>query len=226
MTDSKGRLYIVATPIGNLEDITLRAVRILKNVDLIIAEDTRTTAKLLAKYKISKKSKSYYSPREYEKAARYLEMIKKGKNIALLSENGTPAVSDPGYEIINRARNDDIEVLPVPGPSALTAALSVCGLPTDEVFFAGFIPRKKGERKRYLQKHIPQGYTFVFYESKYRICDSVDYIKEIKPDKMIFIGREMTKKFEEYIRAEAGEMSAILRRKTNIKGEFVVVCYG
>ncbi|MDA3792531.1 MAG: 16S rRNA (cytidine(1402)-2'-O)-methyltransferase [Elusimicrobia bacterium] len=224
--ESKGKLYIVATPIGNLEDVTLRAINILKEVDLIISEDTRTTAKLLARYSITKKVKSYYSPREYEQAARYLEMTQKGKDIALLSENGTPAISDPGYEIINRARNEGIEVIPVPGPSAFVAALSVCGLPADEIFFAGFVPRKKGERKRYLEKHINENYTFVFYDSKYRIRDTVDYINEINSEKMIFIGREMTKKFEEYIRAKAEDMARLLRKKTNIKGEFVVVCYG
>ncbi len=226
MRESKGKLYIVASPLGNLEDITIRAIRILKEVDLIISEDTRTTAKLLSKYDIKKRNRSYYSPREYEKAARYLEMAKNGKDIALLSECGTPAISDPGYEIISRAYNDDIEVIPVPGPSAFVAALSVCGLPADEIFFAGFIPRKKGERKRYLKKHIAEDYTFVFYDSKYRICDTIDYIKEINPDKMVFIGREMTKKFEEYIKAPAVDMAGLLRDRITVKGEFVVVCYG
>lgn len=220
----KGNLYIVASPIGNLEDITLRAIKILKAVHLIICEDTRTTRKLLNKYGINKKIYSYYSPKESRQAVKYLNMIGEGKDLALISESGTPCISDPGRKIISIAYDSNIKVIPIPGPSAFVAAISASGIPAEEVFFAGFIPRKKGERKKYLENHLNKDYTFVFYDSKYRIRDTLKFIAEISPEISICIGRELTKKFEEFIRGSAIKVEKIISARENLKGEFVVVC--
>ncbi len=224
--NSKGILYIIATPIGNLEDITLRALKILKSVEFIICEDTRTAIKLLKRYEINKKTYSYYSPKERMQATRYLNILENGEDIALISENGTPCISDPGIEIVKRAYAKGIKVIPIPGPSAFVAALSACGIPAREVFFAGFIPRKKGERKRYLEMHLKEGYTFVFYESKYRIKDTLKFIKEIAPHITICIAREITKKFEEFIHGNITEVEEKISNVNNLKGEFVVICSG
>lgn len=222
----EGTLYILATPIGHLEDITLRALKILKSVNLVLCEDTRTTKKLLDKYQIKKKQRSYYSPREYEQAEKYLNILKKGKDIALVSESGTPGVSDPGLEIVKRAYLKNMAVRPVPGPSALTAAVSVSGIKADEILFTGFIPRKKGKRKRYLEKHLAENYTTLIYESKHRIKDTLEYIKDIDPERTLFLGREMTKKFEEYLRGSALELYNKIRDRKKVRGEFVIICSG
>lgn len=222
----KGILFVVATPIGNLGDISLRAIEVLKSVDFIICEDTRTSLKLMRSYTIEKPLYSYYSPREPVQALKYLKRIEAGDNVALITESGTPCISDPGLEIIKKAYDKGIEVIPVPGASALTAALSASGIICREVFFAGFIPRKKTQRKKYLEKHIGQEYAFVFYESKYRIIDTLRYIKTIAPGILICLAREMTKKYEEFIRGSIDEVEQKLLKLKNIKGEFVVVCSG
>ena len=221
---SPGSLYVVATPIGNMRDITLRAIGILGQVGLIISEDTRTTAGLLSKYGILAPMESYYSPKEKSLAEKYIKRLLEGTDIALLSENGTPCVSDPGFILISRAYEEGIKVVPIPGPSALTSALAICGFPIDEVFFAGFLPRKKGARKKYIENHINSGYAFVFYESKYRINDSLKYIADFAPDLPIALMREMTKKFEEVIRGPAREVCEIVNSRPGIKGEFTIVC--
>jgi 16S rRNA (cytidine1402-2'-O)-methyltransferase len=223
-SEHKGKLYIVATPIGNLSDITLRALDILKSVDFIISEDTRTAGILLKKYEIEKKVYSYYSPKEVQLATKYLRYLAEGKDIALISENGTPCISDPGFEIVRRSYENNIQVIPIPGPSALTAALSACGIYSREVFFAGFIPRKKGARKKYIQKHLEREYTFVFYESKYRIKDTLRFIRELKPGVNVCLAREITKKFEEFIRGEIEEVEEKVSQAASIKGEIVVIC--
>jgi 16S rRNA (cytidine1402-2'-O)-methyltransferase len=217
-----GCLYVVATPIGNLGDITLRALEILKSVDFVISEDTRTARKLFSKYNIEQRVFSYYSPRERSQAKKYLDMIEQGSDAALISESGTPCISDPGFEIIRGAHERSVRVVPVPGPSAFTAALSSSGIQAKEIFFAGFIPRKKGQRRKYLQSHLEKGYTFVFYESKYRIIDTLNFIGEIAPDLTICAGREITKRFEEFVRGKPEEV----RKKipANVKGEFTVIC--
>ncbi|MGM0441155.1 MAG: 16S rRNA (cytidine(1402)-2'-O)-methyltransferase [Elusimicrobiota bacterium] len=221
-----GTLYLLATPIGHLEDITLRALKVLKSVNLILCEDTRTTKKLLDRYNIKKKQRSYYSPREYEQAERYLNLLEKGKDIALVSESGTPCVSDPGLEIVDRALSKNMDVKPVPGPSALTAAVSVSGIKADELLFTGFISRQKGKRKRYLEKHMSKSYAMLIYESKHRIKDTLKFIKEIDPDRTVFIGREMTKKFEEYLRGPALKIYDNINNRENLRGEFVILCSG
>lgn len=222
----KGNLYIVATPIGNLEDITLRSLKILKSVDFIICEDTRTTIKLLRKYDINKKMYSYYSPKEKMQAVKYLNIIEAGNDIALVSESGTPCISDPGVEIVKKAYEKGIKVIPVPGPSAFVACLSAAGISTKEVFFAGFVPRKKGQRKKYLENHLKKKYTFVFYESKYRMKDTLRFIKDIAPELSVCIGREITKKFEEFMRGNITEVEKKVSEVNNLKGEFVVICSG
>lgn len=222
--NSKGNLYIVATPIGNLGDITLRSLEILKSVDFIICEDTRTAIKLLGKYDINKKLSSYYSPKEKVQAVKYLNILESGSDIALISESGTPCISDPGTEIVKGAYEREIKVIPLPGPSAFVAGLSACGIPVKEVFFAGFIPRKKGQRKKYLGNHLKKDYTFVFYESKYRIKDTLKFIKDMAPELTVCIGREITKKFEEFMRGGIVEIEKKVSEVNNLKGEFVVIC--
>lgn len=223
-TVKKGDLYVVATPIGNLQDITLRALEVLKSVEFIICEDTRTAGKLLNHYNIDKKKYSYYSPKEYIQAGKYISFIEKGKDAALISESGTPCISDPGYEIIRKAYEKDIKVIPLPGASALTSAVSACGMPAKEIFFAGFLPRKKGQRKKYLEKHLNRGYLVVFYESKYRIKDTLRFIKDIDPDRIVCIAREMTKIYEEFIKGDAASVENMIDKMNNPKGEFVVIC--
>lgn len=223
MAVKRGSLFVVATPIGNLEDITLRALDTLRKCPLVICEDTRKTARLFSRHGISASAAPYYSPREKLLAGRYISRLESGDDIALVSESGTPCVSDPGYEIVRRAHEAGIRVVPVPGPSALASSLSVSGIPCREVFFAGFLPRKKTARRRYLEKHLGQGYTVVFYDSKYRIRDTVGFISEIAPGLEICLCREITKKFEELIRGAAASVSGKLG-ETSIKGEFTVVC--
>lgn len=221
---SKGSLYLVATPMGNMQDITIRAIETLSECDLIISEDTRTTGRLLKKYGILTPMQPYYSPKEKTLSERYIRKILDGANIALVSENGTPCISDPGYLIVKRAFEEEVKVRPVPGPSALSAALSVCGLPLGEIFFAGFLPRKKGKRKSYLEAHLKGEYTFVFYESKYRLLDTLNFITEINPETRVAVMRELTKKFEEIIRGSAREVMERISSRPGIKGEFTVVC--
>ncbi|MGM0568591.1 MAG: 16S rRNA (cytidine(1402)-2'-O)-methyltransferase [Elusimicrobiota bacterium] len=223
-SDSRGTLYIVSTPIGNLKDITLRAVEVLKSVELIISEDTRTARKLLNTYGIKSAPRSYYAPREAEKASRYLDMAERGKNIALISESGTPCISDPGAEIVRRAHLRKIPVRTIPGPSAITAALSISGMNADSFFFAGFIPSNKSRRKKFLLKNLKENQSFVFYDSKRRIVDSLKMIADIDPDTRVFAVREMTKIYEEYFSGTPSEVAEQLLSKDVLKGEFTVIC--
>ena len=220
----RGTLYVVATPIGNLGDITHRALKVLGSCDLIISEDTRTTRLLLGEYAVKTPVSSYYSPRERFLAGKYIEKLNEGADVALVSERGTPCISDPGFEIVRRAHEEGITVVPVPGPSALPAALSASGLSCKEVFFSGFLPRKKGARRRFLEKHLNQGYTLVFYDSKYRIVETMSFVAEITPGLTVCLCREMTKKFEELIRGSSLEVYEKIRQRTSVKGEFTVVC--
>ncbi len=220
-----GILYIVATPLGNLKDVTLRAVEILKKADLIISEDTRRARKLLNVYGIKGAPRSYYAPREAEKASAYLDMAERGKNLALISECGTPGISDPGAEIVKRAHRRGIEVRAVPGPSAVTAALSISGFNADRFYFAGFIPSPKLRRRKFLEKNLKiKGQTFIFYDSKRRILDSMNMIDDICPEAEIFMVREMTKVFEEHFRGRPKEIYEKLMLKDSLKGEFTVIC--
>jgi len=220
-----GTLYVVATPIGNLEDITLRALRVLKEVDLIAAEDTRHTKKLLAHYGIFTPLTSYYDQIESSKAPALIEQLQAGKTIALVSDAGTPGISDPGYRLVKGAAEVGIMVVPIPGPSTLPALLSVGGLPTDRFVFEGFLPAKKGQRQNALQRLRQEERTLVLFESPHRLLDLLADLEEIFGDRQVVIGRELTKMFEEVVRGSVRELRALLGGR-EIKGEVAVLIAG
>lgn len=219
-----GKLYVVSTPIGNLDDITFRAVDVLKNVDLIACEDTRRTLILLERFGIAKKLISYYNYNERQRAEELIAHLKSGKNIALVSDSGTPGISDPGYILIRRAIEENIQVIPIPGPTAFVSALVVSGLPMDEFIFVGFLPHKKG-RKTKLQKLAQEERTIILYESPHRLLKTLNEILEILGDREIAIAKELTKVHEEVFR---GKISEVLNKLTpdKIRGEFVIVISG
>ena len=217
-----GILYIVSTPIGNLEDITLRALKVLKEVDLIAAEDTRRTKGLLNHYEISKPLTSYFSHNEKEKGEYLLNKLKNGENIALVSDAGTPGISDPAYSLIKLALDNNIKVHPIPGPAGVITALSVSGLPTDKFIFEGFLPRKSGRRLKRLESFINEDRTIIIYESPYRILATLQEIKNILGNRSIVVAREMTKVYEEVIRGSVEEVMQKLRGRI-IKGEITLI---
>ncbi|OGQ73230.1 MAG: 16S rRNA (cytidine(1402)-2'-O)-methyltransferase, partial [Deltaproteobacteria bacterium RIFCSPLOWO2_12_FULL_60_16] len=203
-----GVLYIVATPIGNLEDITLRALRVLKEVDLIAAEDTRHTRTLLDRYGIGRPVTSYHEHNEKTKARALVERLKRGQSIALVSDAGTPLLSDPGYRLVREAIKAAIPVVPLPGPSAMTALLSVSGLATDRFVFEGFLPARRGERRERLSALREEKRTMVFYEAPHRLKESLGDLLEILGDREAVMGREITKIHEEFLRGRLSEMRA------------------
>lgn len=218
-----GTLYIVATPIGNLEDISQRALRILSEADLILCEDTRVTQRLLDRYQIRVKTMSYHQHSEIQKTKEIIGLLKEGKNIALVSDAGTPGISDPGNRLIAElfeAEPASISVVPVPGPSALTAAASIAGFSMDKFIFLGFPPVKK-KRKKFFEEAVDSGYPAVFYESPYRIIKTLKEIS-ILTDRKITVCRELTKKFETIYRGTAQEIAQELG-KGEARGEFVVI---
>jgi len=217
-----GILYVVSTPIGNLEDITLRALRILKEVDLIAAEDTRRTRKLLTHYEIHTPVTSYYEYNKFVRGVELIEILKSGKNIALVSDAGTPGISDPGIDLIELAISNDIKIVPVPGPSAVTSALVGAGFLTHDFIFVGFLSRKKSRKKKELMDLKEEKKTIIIYESPYRVKDTIQDIFEIFGDKKIVICRELTKIYEEFIRGKASEVIEILKTKT-LLGECTIV---
>ena len=223
--DVAGTLYIVATPIGNLEDITLRALRILKAVDLIAAEDTRHTRKLLTHYDIATPLTSYHDHSESTKAPVLVETLLAGKNIALVSDAGTPCISDPGYRLVKSAAEADIQIIPIPGPSMLTALMSVGGLPTDRFAFEGFLPAKQGQRQSALQGLCHEERLLIFYESPHRLLNTLADLEHIFGDRRVVVGRELTKKFEEILR---GRISAVFSAFHNrpVKGEVALLVEG
>ena len=214
-------LYIVSSPIGNLKDITLRALEILKEVDFVACEDTRITGFLLNHYEIKKELVSLNAGNETSKAHYIIGRIVNGESCALVSDAGTPAISDPGIRLISAAINKGINIVTVPGPSAATAALTLSGLPTDSFIFEGFIPQKKGRQKK-LKDLAAEKRTIVIYESTYRIEKLLNELKEYMPHRFIAVCREMTKKFEEVWRGYPEEILNSLSAKTT-KGEFVIV---
>jgi 16S rRNA (cytidine1402-2'-O)-methyltransferase len=220
-----GTLYIVATPIGNLEDITLRAIRVLKEVSVIAAEDTRETGILLAHHQIHTPLTSYHDFNKEEKAPVLIVKLKEGASIALVSDAGTPTISDPGYFLINQAILAGIVISPIPGPSATIAALSISGLPTDRFAFEGFIAKKKAARVKRLMAIASDSRTFIFYESPYRVLDLLTDMNAVLGSRKIVIGREMTKKFEEVIRGDIAEVLEKLKGR-NLLGEFTLVVEG
>jgi 16S rRNA (cytidine1402-2'-O)-methyltransferase len=213
-----GILYIVATPIGNLSDMTFRALETLKSVDLIACEDTRQTLKLLNHFEIKKRLISYHQHSRVTKVETILGFVEEGQNVAVVTDAGTPGISDPGGILVSEARKKDIEVVTIPGPSALTAALSVSGLDTKEFIFIGFLPQKKG-RQTALKRMSKEERMVVIYESPYRIKKLLNELLEFAGDREIFVARELTKKFEETYR---GKISEVLP-KISEKGEFVVI---
>lgn len=221
-----GILYIVATPIGNLEDITLRALRVLKEVDFIAAEDTRHSLKLLNHYDIEKPLLSYWSEREKVRSEEIINLIKAGKTVALISDAGTPGISDPGAVLIRRAIEEGITIVPVPGPSALIAALSVSGLPTEEFSFFGFLPPKKSERLRKLEELKFEKRTLVFYEAPHRLLETVeDFIEVFGGERRVVLFKELTKIHEQVMRGSLQEVYSRLSGSV-IAGEYVIVIEG
>lgn len=218
-------LYVVATPIGNLEDITKRARRILAEVDFVAAEDTRRTRKLLTHLGISKPLISYYEPKEEKAIPEIIALLEQGKSVALVTDGGTPAVSDPGYRLVRAALEAGIKVTPVPGPSALAAAMSAAGMPTDLVTFAGFLPPKKTARRAALQSLATRPDTIILYESPKRIADLLGDALDILGDREAVIFREITKIHEEQIRGTISRTIELLKDK-EIKGEITVLIRG
>jgi len=220
-----GILYIVATPIGNLEDITLRALRVLKEVDLIAAEDTRHTQKLLSHYDIRTPLTSYHEHNERTKARSLVERLLQGRSIALVTDAGVPAISDPGYRIVVEAIKAGIQVTPIPGPSALTAVLSACGLPTDRFVFEGFLPARKKLRRDRLEALRDEMRTIVCFEAPHRLLESLRDIYELLGDREVVVAREVSKVYEEFLRGLAGELIDKLAGR-EIRGELTLVIKG
>lgn len=225
---SSGTLFIVATPIGNLEDITLRALRILKECDLIIAEDTRRSRQLLQHYQIGTPfERSLYQGAESdERLESYLRKLRAGAKIALISDAGTPLISDPGYELVQRAVAENISVIPVPGPTALIAALVASGLPTDRFVFVGVPPKKAKARRAFFARLQNEMRTVVIYESPHRVLDTLAVMSDCFPDRQIALCRELTKMHEEILRGTAGELLEILKARPSVQGEVTIVLAG
>lgn len=227
-----GILYIVATPIGNLEDITLRAVRTLKEVDLIACEDTRVTKKLLDHYKIKKPAISYFQHSKLAKISQIIDSLKSGKNVGLVTDAGTPGISDPGNKLVEQALEENIKVVPIPGPSGLTTLASVAGIDMQKFIFLGFPPHKKG-RETFFKEVAAAKYPVIYYDSVYRVLKNLELLQNLSSDlpagrqgKNIILGRELTKMFEEVARGKISEILEYFEKnKSKIKGEFVVIIY-
>jgi 16S rRNA (cytidine1402-2'-O)-methyltransferase len=218
-----GTLYVVATPIGNLEDITYRAVRILKEADLIACEDTRQTRKLLDHYGIQKPTISYHEHNEAERTEELAARLRDGAAIALVSDAGVPLVSDPGYRLVRAAVEAGIAVVPLPGASAALAALAAAGLPTDAFHFAGFLPPKPGQRAKALEALAEEQATLIFYEAPHRILETLEAIGQVLGPRPVVIARELTKLHEEFLRGTAEELRALLEQRESIKGEITLL---
>jgi 16S rRNA (cytidine1402-2'-O)-methyltransferase len=226
-----GKLYIVATPIGNLEDITLRALRVLKEADLILCEDTRVTKKLLDRYEISKPLLSYHHHSKLSRVEKIVEHLENGKNLALVSDAGTPGINDPGNELIAKFGNwgdegdkKKIEIIPIPGASAITALASVAGINMSRFTFLGFPPHKKG-RETFFRSVAKNEYPVIYFESPHRFLKNLELLEKMKPDAKLIVGRELTKMFEEILRGGIGEIRENWEKKPEKekRGEFVVI---
>ncbi|MEE9535999.1 MAG: 16S rRNA (cytidine(1402)-2'-O)-methyltransferase [Desulfobacterales bacterium] len=225
-TKNKGVLYVVATPIGNREDITLRALNILRDVDLIAAEDTRKTGNLLAHYQIKNRLISFYEHNEKKRTPEMIGKLLDGISIALVSNAGTPSISDPGYRLIEAAIANKITVSPIPGVSAATAAMSVSALPTDSFVFIGFLPRKKAKRQQFLNELAVEPRPVIFYESPKRILTLLEEIISCMGDRPAVLAREMTKLHEEFIRGSVSKILKTLKSRAEIKGECTLLIAG
>ena len=222
---TKGTLYIVSTPIGNLEDITLRAIRILKEVDLIAAEDTRHTGLLLKHFGIQTPLTSYFQGNELKKKEFILSQLRQGRRVALVSDAGTPGISDPGFRLIQTAIGDQIPIVPIPGPSAVIAALSVSGLPTDAFLFRGFLPHKSKKKRDLLNELKEVRETLIFYESPHRVTETLKDIFEILGDRETVLTRELTKIYEEILRGKVSEIQTQVGGR-QLKGEITLIVSG
>jgi 16S rRNA (cytidine1402-2'-O)-methyltransferase len=220
-----GTLYLVATPIGNLEDITLRALRTLKECDVVAAEDTRRTGQLLKHFGIAKPLLSYFQFNEARRSEEIIERLRRGEKVALVTDAGSPGISDPGERVVKAAIAAGLRVEPVPGPCALVAALTASGLPTEEFHFIGFLPHKQGQRRRQLERLKGYQGTLVLYESPYRVERLLGELNELFAGRQVVLARELTKKFEEYLRGTPAELLAVLKQRS-LKGEFVVLVAG
>jgi len=222
----QGVLYVVATPIGNRDDLSPRAAQVLGSVDVVAAEDTRTTAALLGKLGIAAKLVSYHEHNERERAQELAGLLAQGGQVALVSDAGTPILSDPGYQIVQRALEVDARVVPIPGPSALLLALVGAGLPMHEFAFGGFLPRTQEKRRKRLQQARESGVTHVFFESSHRIRESLADVAAVHAEERICVARELTKPYEEFIRGSAHELLGALADDTRCRGEFTLVLPG
>ena len=221
------KFYVVATPIGNLGDITFRAIETLKSVDLILCEDTRVTKKLLDKYNISKPTMSYHAQSKLSKTDKIFELLGAGKNLALVSDAGTPGISDPGALLVSKIKEkftkDEVQVIPIPGASAVITALSASGLPTHEFTFLGFLPHKKGRETLFKEIAVAKR-TMVFYESPHRILKTLESLVKFCPDKKVCVARELTKIYEEFkIGTPTEVLEYFVKNKEKQRGEFTVI---
>jgi 16S rRNA (cytidine1402-2'-O)-methyltransferase len=221
-----GTLYVVATPIGHMGDVTARAVRVLREAALVACEDTRRTAPLLRAHGIATPTTSFFEHNERWKGERVLRALRDGHDVALVSDAGTPGISDPGFRLVRDARAEGLPVVPVPGACAAIAALSVSGLPTDRFLFAGFLPAKAGARRRALAELAPVRATLVFYESPLRVVDALADMRESLGDREAFLAREATKVHEEYLRASLSALRDALAAREAVRGEIVLVVAG
>jgi 16S rRNA (cytidine1402-2'-O)-methyltransferase len=218
-----GTLYVVSTPIGNLEDITHRAIKVLREVDLIACEDTRHTRKLLNHYGIKTKVTSYHDHNERERTVELLQTLASGANVAIVSDAGTPSISDPGFRLVNAAGAQGISIVALPGPTALIAALVASGLPTDEFFFAGFLPARLGERRAHLLKLRELPATLIFYEAPHRIAATLKDAHEILGERQAVVARELTKIHEEIVRGRLSELAKRFGSEERARGEIVLL---
>lgn len=225
MPPARGKLSVTATPIGNLEDITLRALRILKEADVIAAEDTRVTRRLLARHNIATPMVSFFEHNEIKRLPELIGRMKDGDRVALVSDAGTPGISDPGFRLVKACVDEGIDIEVIPGPSAAIAAMSVSGLPTDRFLFLGFLPRKDGERRRFLESLREERGTIVVYESPHRALKTLIAIHDVLGDRPVALARELTKKFEEVKRGTAAEILTEIEEK-KLKGEITIVIGG
>lgn len=221
----KGTLYVVPTPIGNLEDITIRALRILEEADAVLAEDTRNTGKLLHHFELKQKMISYHEHNKMARQDQILEMLSNGENLALVSDAGMPGISDPGFEVVQAAIQADLPVVVLPGANAALSALVGSGLPTDHFYFYGFLPRKKKDRDQAIQLLQSMDTTFILYESPHRIKETIKLLSESLGDRQVAIARELTKRYEEYIRGRLPEIEEWIA-DNSIKGECCIVVEG
>lgn len=222
MINNAGKLYVVGTPIGNLKDITLRAIETLKSVTVVLAEDTRKSAILLKQYGIKTKMISYRDQNHERIFPQILQLLLTGNNLAVISDSGTPTISDPGYKLVSDLHKHDIEIVTIPGPSAVIAALSISGLPTDKFTFLGFLPKGEGKRKSLLEKHGKLDTTLILFESPFRIEKLLHQIQLVLGERNVCVANELTKKFEKAWVGTPSELSSLLQ-SVSTRGEFVVL---